>query len=67
MEADKEGVTENWNYLSLLTLITQSYISTNNIDAAKAYFQKIFKVEPNYLWVKNELYPQFLKKTNDKL
>lgn len=65
MESDKEGVTENWNYLSLLTLIIQSYISTNNIDAAKAYFQKIFKVEPNYLWVKNELYPQFLKKTND--
>lgn len=62
MEADKEGVTENWDYLSLLTLITQSYIATNNIDEAKAYFQKIFKVKPNYSWVKNELHPQFLKK-----
>jgi len=62
MELDKEGVKEDWNYLSILTLITQSLIATNNYDEAKVYFQKLFKIEPNYLWVKNELYPQFLKK-----
>jgi len=62
MELDKEGIKEDWNYLSILTLITQSLIATNNYDEAKVYFQKLFKVEPNYLWVKNELYPQFLKK-----
>lgn len=62
MELDKAGIVEDWNYLSILTLITQSLIATNNYDEAKVYFQKLFKVEPNYLWVKNELYPQFLKK-----
>ena len=62
MELDKEGIKEDWNYLSILTLIIQSCIATNNFDEAKVYFQKIFKVEPNYLWVNNELYPQFLKK-----
>ncbi|MHC1705061.1 MAG: tetratricopeptide repeat protein [Tenuifilaceae bacterium] len=62
MELDKEGIKADWNYLSILTLITQSLIATNNYDGAKQYFQKIFEVEPNYLWVKNELYPQFLKK-----
>ncbi len=62
MELDKEGINEDWNYLSVLTVITQSLIATNHYDDAKIHFQKIFKVEPNYLWVKNELYPQFLKK-----
>lgn len=62
MELDKVGIKEDWNYLSILTLITQSLIATNKYDEAKVYFQKIFKVEPNYLWVKNELYPNYLEK-----
>ncbi len=62
MEINKEAIVEDWNYLSILTLIVQSCIATNNFDEAKLYFQKIFKIEPNYLWVKNELYPQFLQK-----
>lgn len=62
MEVNKEGIIEDWNYLSILTLIAQSCIATNKYDEAKKYFQKILKIEPNYMWVKNELYPQFLQK-----
>jgi len=29
---------------------------------AKKYYEKILKIEPEFLWVKNELYPQLLKK-----
>lgn len=53
---------EDWNYLNLLTLIGQAYTETNNLELAKAYYEKILKIEPNYSWVKTELYPQLLKK-----
>ncbi len=64
MERDKEQIQNDWNYLSLLTLMAQAYAEIRNFDAAKAYYQKILKIEPNFLWVKNELYPQFLKSIN---
>jgi tetratricopeptide (TPR) repeat protein len=52
----------DWNYLSLLTIIAQAYSETKNYSQAKRYFEKILKIEPGYIWVKNELYPQLLKK-----
>jgi tetratricopeptide (TPR) repeat protein len=62
MERDKEEIKNDWNYLNLLTIIAQSYEKTGNNELAKACYQKIITIEPNYGWVKNELYPQFLKK-----
>jgi len=63
MEADKEKVKNDWNYLSLLAMIAKAYTETNNIEKAVFYYEKILKIEPEFLWVKNELYPQ-LKKNN---
>ena len=34
--------------------------------SAKVYFEKILKIEPDYLWVKNDLYPAFLKKIKEQ-
>jgi tetratricopeptide (TPR) repeat protein len=65
MERHKLQIHNDWNYLSLLTLMAQAYEETNNYEAAKAYYQKILKIEPNFLWVKNELYPQFQKSRNN--
>jgi Tfp pilus assembly protein PilF len=62
MERDKEEIKDDWNYLNLLTVIAQSYEKTGNNELADACYQKIITIEPNYDWVKNELYPQFLKK-----
>jgi len=62
MEKDNTNLKENWNYLSLLTMIAQSYSYVNELHASKACYEKILKFEPRYQWVKNELYPQLLKK-----
>lgn len=67
MEHHKMQIHNDWNYLSLLTLMAQAYTETKNFDAAKAYYEKILKIEPNFSWVKNTLYPQFLKTINNKL
>jgi hypothetical protein len=68
LQAEKKMVTQmtiyagDWNYLSLLTMIGQAFEETGNNAAARAYYEKILKVEPEFLWVKNQLYPNILKK-----
>lgn len=61
MEADKEKIKEDWNYLNLLAFIGRVYTETGDFNMAKAYYDKILKIEPSFLWVKNELYPELLK------
>jgi tetratricopeptide (TPR) repeat protein len=62
MELSKDELKFDWNYLSLLTNIAMANSAIGNYNKAKAYYEKILKLEPNFLWVKNELYPELLKK-----
>lgn len=62
MERNQSKIIQDWNYLSLLTMIAKSYSELKDFNNAKLYCEKILKVEPDFLWVKNELYPELLKK-----
>jgi len=62
MEADTSFTKNNWNYISLLTTIAQAYTETKKYVSAKEYYEKILKIEPDFGWVKNELYPKLKKK-----
>jgi tetratricopeptide (TPR) repeat protein len=62
MEQHPEEIKNDWNYLSLLTLIARSYEEIGRLSQAQEYYHKILKVEPEFQWVKNELYPDFLQK-----
>lgn len=53
--------TQNWNYLNLLVVIAEAYYRLENYSTAKHYLEIALKVEPNFTWVKNELYPKVLK------
>ncbi len=66
MEKDPIEMRNDWNYLNLLTNLVESYIEIKEYDKAEEYFQLILKVEPNFLWVKNELYPTFIKNKNNE-
>ena len=59
-------VKHDWNYLNLLVNIAKSYTEMKEYDKADGYYQLILKVEPNFLAVKNELYPTFLKNKNNE-
>lgn len=61
MEKKPEQLNEDWNYLSLLTIIAKTYTELKEKPKAKAYYLKILKIEPEFLWVKNELYPELEK------
>jgi tetratricopeptide (TPR) repeat protein len=61
--SNNHRLKNDWNYLSLLVTLAQAYENTGNYESAKIYYQKILNVEPDFAWVKNKLYPEFLKKT----
>ena len=68
MEKNTEFVSEDWNYISLLTIIGRAYWDLGNLQTAKTYFEKIIKLtkDASYEWVKKEMYPQLLKEIKNK-
>lgn len=65
MERNISETDSNWNYLSLLTIIAQSYYYTNELDKSLEYINIILKMEPGYGWIKTDLYPRVMKKFNE--
>ena len=62
MEADESQIDQNWNYLNLLATIISAYIELEQYSEAERYCIKTLAIEPDFNWIKNELYPQILKK-----
>ena len=52
----------NWNYLNVMTLIGQAYTALEDYNSAKAAYTNILRFEPGFTYVRDELYPQLLKK-----
>jgi len=57
-----KGTYQNWTYLNLLTIIALAYEKTDQPKLAKLTYEKILRQEPNFYWVKVDLYPKFLAK-----
>jgi len=55
-------VNENWLYLNLLTTLSLAYEEIGDLQAAKLNYEKILKIEPEYMWVKDELYVYLMEK-----
>ncbi|WP_372775733.1 tetratricopeptide repeat protein [Mangrovibacterium sp.] len=64
MYRNKANIDQDWNYLSLLAMIAQAHSELEDYSNAKAYYNKILNIEPDFRWVKNELYPDLLEKMN---
>jgi len=62
IEKKPDDTNKNWNYLSLLIVIGQSYYYLDEYNSAKLVYEKILDLEPGFLYVRDELYPQLLKK-----
>jgi len=62
MEKNWEKIKFDWNYLSVLALIGQSYFAMEDYENAKIYFEKALKVEPDFLLIKIDLLPKLMSK-----
>lgn len=67
MEQNIDEIKNDWNYLNLLVTIAKAYVEIKDYKSAFKYFEKILEVEPRFLWIKNELYPEFLKNYNKEI
>jgi len=62
MEKNKE-THESWVYLNLLSIIASAYEATGNLKQARLTYEKILRIEPDIVWIRDDLYPKFLAKT----
>lgn len=62
MEKKKGDIRGDWNYLSLLATIAKAYVTVDDITKAKLMYEEILKFEPEFVLVRDDLYPKLLKK-----
>jgi len=62
LEKEANSVSENWNYLSLLIVIGQTYTYLKDYDSAQKTYNYILDIEPGFTYVRDDLYPKLLKK-----
>lgn len=65
-ENNLEKLEYNWIYLLVAANLGRWHEENNNIRQAKEVYEKILDHEPNYKWVKDELYPGLLRNMNYK-
>ncbi len=66
MEEQTAELLNDWNYLSLLSLTGQSYEELQEYEKAKSIYAKALQFEPDFKWVKNELYPDLKTKLTEE-
>ncbi|BDX39396.1 hypothetical protein CYCD_27510 [Tenuifilaceae bacterium CYCD] len=54
--------TKTWWYLNTLTQLALAAEKAKNYTLASKTYKEILSIEPNFKWVKDELYPKFLEK-----
>jgi tetratricopeptide (TPR) repeat protein len=52
----------NWIYLNCLAGLGLAYEETDQPEKAGKVYKKLLGMEPDFKWVRDELYPQYLKK-----
>jgi len=62
LEKGSGQTLENWNYLKVLTLIAQTYTDLGDFNSARISYENILKIEPAFIYVRDEKYPELLKK-----
>ncbi len=62
LEKDPDNIKENWNYINLLIDIAQTYCFLKDFLSAKDVYDYILQLEPDFIYVRDDLYPDLLKK-----
>jgi len=60
-ELSEHELKGNWLYLLVLTNLGRWYSEDQKLSKAREVYRKILDIEPNYIWVKNYLYPNLAK------
>jgi tetratricopeptide (TPR) repeat protein len=61
-ESGRMELKNDWIYLLVLTNLARWYSEDNKINQARITYKKILDLEPDYLWVRDYLYPELVNK-----
>lgn len=53
---------KDWNHLSLYTTIIMAYMELKEYDKAEKYCLEVLELEPEFKWIRDDLYPEIKKK-----
>lgn len=56
---------ENWNYMNTMVILAQYRRETGSPQKALELYEKILKIEPEFKWVRDELYPELKQELNN--
>lgn len=59
---DKTPYLPKWLKLNALVWLGKTYEADGQLKKASSTYKQALRIEPNFSWVKNELYPQLLEK-----
>lgn len=59
---ESQNDTRNWEYLYTLSIIARCYEHLKDFEKANSTYQQILRKEPDFMLVKNKLYPAFIQK-----
>ena len=62
METDPEMTSDNWMYLNVLMILGQSFEKIDQLRNAKISYEKVLQIEPGFVYLRDEVYPSFLKR-----
>ncbi len=58
------NLPESWLYLNTLAQLAMAYEKAKQTENARSTYRRILFIAPDFKWVKDELYPQFLKRNS---
>ena len=62
IERNAVDTERNWNYMSLLIVLGQTYYYLGDFASSKRVYEDILRKEPGFLYVKDDLYPKLMGK-----
>jgi hypothetical protein len=54
--------SDNWMYLNILMILGQSFEKIDQLGNAKISYEKVLQIEPGFVYLRDEVYPSFLKR-----
>lgn len=58
-EASPPRTKNNWIYLNSLAALGTAYEETGEIEKADRIYRKLLELEPSFVWIRDEVYPEF--------
>ena len=61
-EQESELMNHNWMYLNCMSGLANAYAETGQLKQADHLYRRILKTEPQFKWIREDVYPSFRKR-----